>query len=174
VPGDHGELARDRDGGDVAAAVGGDPLVEGAQGPRCAAGMPGRLDEHVPRLTRALLADPAVPGRLGAGLADARVEAEVADQLPRAGEAADVADRGEQRRGGDEVHAGQRQQPPHLGRAQHLFGERPLDQGDLAVEERDLAQAGRDRLLLVGGQLLRAQPAPTADAEEIAHRRLCP
>ena len=33
VPGDHGELAGDRDGGDVAAAAGGDPLVEGAQRP---------------------------------------------------------------------------------------------------------------------------------------------
>jgi hypothetical protein len=38
--------------------------------------------------------------------------------------------------------------------------------------EGDLAQAGRDRLLLVGRQLLRGQPAPPADAEEIAHRRL--
>ena len=33
VPGDHGQLAGDRDGGDVAAAAGGDPLVEGAQRP---------------------------------------------------------------------------------------------------------------------------------------------
>src|SRR6184192_4427555 len=37
----------------------------------------------------------------------ARVEAEVADQLAGAREAADVADRGEQRGGGDEVDAGQ-------------------------------------------------------------------
>ena len=36
----------------------------------------------------------------------------------------------------------------------------------------DLAQAGRDRLLLIGRQLLRGEPAPTADAEQIAHRRL--
>jgi hypothetical protein len=33
VPGDHGELAGDRDGGDVAAAPDGDPLMEGAQRP---------------------------------------------------------------------------------------------------------------------------------------------
>src|SRR6266545_6813167 len=43
VPGDHGELACDRDGGDVAAAAGGEPLVEGAQRARCAGGVPGCL-----------------------------------------------------------------------------------------------------------------------------------
>src|SRR5438034_1750533 len=83
VPGDHGELSGDRDRGDVAAAPDGDPLMEGAQGPRCAGGVPGRFDEHVPRLARPLLGDAAVSGRLGAGLLDARVEAEVADQLAR-------------------------------------------------------------------------------------------
>src|SRR5262245_48012300 len=92
VPGDHGELAGDRDCGDVCAAAGGDPFVEGAQGAGCAAGMPGGLDEHMPRLARTLLADPAVAGRLGAGLVDPRVEAEVAGQLAGGWEAADVAD----------------------------------------------------------------------------------
>src|SRR5439155_10110732 len=44
-----------------------------------------------------LLGDPPLPGRLAAGLAHARVEAEVADLLPGGREAADVADRREQR-----------------------------------------------------------------------------
>jgi hypothetical protein len=105
-------------------------------------------------------------------LAHARVEAEVADQLARGGEAADVADRGEQRGGGDEVHAGQGEQPPHLRRGQHLLGQRSLDQFDLAVEKLDLAQAGRDRLLLIGRQGLGGEPAASASTEEIAHRRL--
>src|SRR5262245_65069676 len=69
VPGDHGELAGNGDGGDVAAAAGADPLVEGTQGAGGAGGVPRGFDEHVPRLARALLADPAVPGRLAAGLA---------------------------------------------------------------------------------------------------------
>src|SRR5439155_10406438 len=47
-----------------------------------------------------------------------------------------------------------------------------FDQCDLAVEEPDLAQAGRERLLLIGRQGLRGQPAPSAGAEEVAHRRL--
>src|SRR6266545_4711944 len=59
-----------------------------------------------------LLGDPAVPGRFRAGLEHARVEAEVADQLPGGREAADVADRGDQRGRGDEVHPGQGEQPP--------------------------------------------------------------
>src|SRR5436190_18338772 len=165
-------FARDRDGGDVAAAAGGDPLVEGAQRAGCAGGVPGRFDEHVPGLARPLLADSAVSGGLAARLVDARVEAEVADQLPRTWEAADVADRGEQRGGGDEVDARQGEQPTHLLRIEHLLGERPLDQGDLCVEEGDLAQAGRDRLLLIGWQLLRGEPAPSAYPEEVAHRWL--
>jgi hypothetical protein len=156
VPGDHDEFARDRDGGDVGAAAGGDPLVEGAQWAGCAGGVPGSFDQHVPCLAWSLLADSPVPGRLGTGLAYARVEAEVADQLPRAREAADLADRREQRGGGDEVDARQGEQPPHLCRREHLLGERPLEQRDLSVKEVDLAEAGRDRLLLVGWQALAA------------------
>src|SRR6266536_4666871 len=96
---------------------------------------------------------------LRTGLTHARVEAEVADQLPGAREAADLADRCEQRRGGDEVHPGQGEQPSHLRRGEHLLGQRPLDQRDLAIEKLDLAQAGRDRLPLVGRPDLRSEPA---------------
>jgi hypothetical protein len=71
VPGDHGELAGDRDGGDLAAAPGGDSLVEGAQRSWCAASVPGGLDQHVPGLAGALLADPSVPGRLRTRLSHA-------------------------------------------------------------------------------------------------------
>ena len=55
VPGDHGQLACDRDRSDVAAAAGGDPFVEGAQRSWRAGGVPGGLDEHVPRFSRPLL-----------------------------------------------------------------------------------------------------------------------
>jgi len=72
VPGDDGELAGDGDGGDVAAAAGGDPLMEGAQGAGCTAGVPGCFDEHVSGLARALFGDAAVAGRLAAGLVHAR------------------------------------------------------------------------------------------------------
>src|SRR6266508_1214384 len=146
--------------------------MEGAQGSGGAGGVPGRLDQHMPGLARSLLGDPPVPGRLGARLAHPRVEAEIADQLPRGREAADLADRSDQRGGGDEVHARQGEQPSHLRRGEHLLGERSLDQCDLAVEKLDLAQAGRDRLLLIARQVLLGEPAPSAGAKEVAHRRL--
>jgi hypothetical protein len=67
---------------------------------------------------------------------------------------------------------GRVEQPPHLRRGEHLLSERPLEQRDLAVQELDLAQAGRDRLLLIGRQNLGGEPAPPAGTEEVAHRRL--
>ena len=98
VPGQHGELARDRDGRDVAAAPRGGALREGAQRSGALGRRPGRLDEHVAGGGRALLRDAAVAGRPVAGLADRRVQPEVADQMARGREAPDVADHGDQRR----------------------------------------------------------------------------
>src|SRR5439155_7144448 len=124
-------------------------------------------DQHVSGLARTLLADPSLPGRLRASLGYAWVETEVADQLAGGREATDVADRGEQRSGGDEVHAGQGEQASPLRRGEHLLGQGLLDQGDLTVEELDLAQAGRNRLLLIGREDLRVEPAAPAGAEQI-------
>ena len=58
---------------------------------------PGRLDERPARRGRALLGDPPAARRLAAGLAHARVKAEVADQRSRRAEPADVADRRQKR-----------------------------------------------------------------------------
>ena len=49
-----------------------------------------------------------------AGLAHARVEPEIPHEVPVAGEACDLADRGYQRRGGRDVHSGDRHQAPDL------------------------------------------------------------
>ena len=54
--------------------------VQRARGPSC---VPGGLDEQPADLAGALLADPAVLGRLVARLADPRVKTEIGDQLPR-------------------------------------------------------------------------------------------
>jgi len=96
---------------------------------------------------------------------------EVADQLSGAREAPGVTDRGQQRAGGDEVDAGQGQQPAQLQRSKHELGERPIDRHHFGVEEVDSAQAGLDHLPLVDGQLLGGQPAPTGDAEEVGSWR---
>ena len=89
-------------------------------GPGCLGDRPGGLAEHPARQAGPGLADPAVAGLGVAGLAHPRVEAEVADQLPCRGEAADIADRGHERRGGVHVDARDGHQPQDLRRAERL------------------------------------------------------
>src|SRR5436190_6814725 len=81
VPEQHGELARDGDDRDLAAAAGADSLVEGAHRTGGADGDKGGLREHLTDLGGALLGDPAVTRSADPGLADLGVKAEVADQL---------------------------------------------------------------------------------------------
>src|SRR3954453_21961064 len=76
MPRDHDELACGRDGRDLAAASRGDARVEGAQRARGAGRLPARLDQQAADLGGALLADPSVLGRLGAGLADPRIQSQ--------------------------------------------------------------------------------------------------
>jgi hypothetical protein len=52
-----------------------------------------------------------------------------------------------------------------------VLGQALVDQAELAFEEVDVAQAGRDRLALVLGQRLRSQPPPTLYPKEIGSRR---
>src|SRR6266540_4425072 len=88
VPGEHGQLARDGDRGDVAAAAGGGALGEGSQRSRRFRARPGRLDERVPGRRRPFLGDATVARLRNPGLAQLRVEAKVAGQVARAREAA--------------------------------------------------------------------------------------
>jgi hypothetical protein len=92
------ELARGRDDGDPAAAPGADPLIERAQRAGLLDDRPGRLDQRPARRRGALLGDPPALGRRAAGLIDARVKPEVADQPACRAEAADVSDRRQERR----------------------------------------------------------------------------
>jgi hypothetical protein len=75
----------------------------------------------------------------GTGPADARIEAEIADQLARRPEAADIADRGQERRRADHVDARDGHQPACPPRGQRGLGNEPVDGRDLGVKERDLA-----------------------------------
>jgi hypothetical protein len=113
----------------------------------------------------------AVRRRAGPGLAHARIEAQVADQLARALEAVDVADRCQQAGGDDHVHAGHAHQPPDLRRLKRVACDQALDCGDLRVEELDLAHAAVDRLALLERQLQRGEPCAALDTEQIRERR---
>jgi hypothetical protein len=112
-----------------------------------------------------------VRGGLIAGLADARIEPEVADELVGVREAADVADRGQERCRDDQVEDRDGHRPADLRPLHGLQRDEPVDLGDLAVEERDLAQPGVDGLALLGRQLELAQPRLAFAAERVAGRR---
>ena len=110
VPAQDGELARGGDDGDLHSAPGAHALKERAQRPGGLDGHPGGLDEHPARVRAALPGDPAVRGGLLAGLLDARVQTEVADQLVRRVEPGERADGGGDRPRHRDIDAGDRHQ----------------------------------------------------------------
>jgi hypothetical protein len=112
VPGQHGQLAGDRDDRDRVTASAGDPPVEGVEGTRHPSGAEGGLGEEAPNMALAGVADVAGIGRPAARLADDRIKTEIADELVRAGEALDVADDRDQADRGLQPDARDRQQPP--------------------------------------------------------------
>lgn len=81
VSADHGELARDGDGGDVRATTRTDALVRCAHRPGAARQVPGRLNEHVARLARPLLGDTPMAGGFVPRLRHARVEPQIPDKV---------------------------------------------------------------------------------------------
>jgi len=93
-----------------------------------------------------------------AGLAAARIQAEVTDQVTRRGEAVDPADRGHQRRRGCDIDAGDRHQPPDLRAADGVARDLTIDLGELAGEEVGLADAAEDRCALISWQVQAGQP----------------
>ena len=90
-----------------------------------------------------------------AGLADARVEAEVADQLARRGEAADVTDAAMKVAAVCTLTPGTLISRSTSGQASACLAISRVERRDLAVEEVDLAQAAVEGQPLVDGQLER-------------------
>ncbi len=72
----------------------------------------------------------------------------------------------------DQVDPGDRHQPADLGPLERLLGDQPLDRGDLAFEEVDVADPGVDRLALLDRKLHAGQPPATLDPEQVRARRL--
>jgi len=152
-----------------------DALIEAAQRPGRADRGQRRLDQDVPDGGRALFGDP--PGVAGAvaGLAHARIEAEVADESSWRGEPVDVPAGGpnlrEERRGGDHPDTGNGEQPAGVGGGEHELGEVVLDRGDFRGEEVDLTQRRVDGVSLVGRERLPGEPLTAGDTERVGHRR---
>ena len=118
------------------------------------------------------LADAAVVGRAKPGLADARVEAEVADQLLRTVEAGDVAYRRHQPGRHRQVDAGDRQQPVDRHVLERALGDVAVEVGEVLAQPVELADMARDRRPLILRQRLARQPLPAAPIEEIGVRAL--
>src|SRR5207248_783227 len=114
LPAQDGELAGGGDDRDLHAAAAADAFVESAKRTGDACGGESGLDEHPACVRSPLFGDPSVYGGMAAGLADARVEAEVADELVGGAEASEVADGGDDRERNGGVDAGDRHQPLHL------------------------------------------------------------
>jgi hypothetical protein len=100
VPGEHGELARGRAQRDLRAAPRREPGVKRPQRTGGADRRVRGVDEQATRVRLAGARDVPVAGGLLARLADARAQAEVADQMARAGEAGNVTDHRHQRQRG--------------------------------------------------------------------------
>jgi len=106
VPAQAGEFAGGRDDRDLHAAPGAHALEKRPERPRDPGCAPGGFDEHPACVRATLLGDPPVRGGQTAGLAHPGVQAEIADQLPRAGEASEVTDRRDDRQCDGRVDTG--------------------------------------------------------------------
>jgi hypothetical protein len=92
VPHNHGQLAGHRHGGNVAAAPGADPLVEGPQRTRATHRLPGCLHQHRPCVRPALFGDAPVLSVPLTGLMHTWVQPDVGNQLIWTFEPADRPD----------------------------------------------------------------------------------
>ena len=93
MPAEHSELASYGDRSDLMAASGADAHQKGMQRTGRLGRRPGRLDQHGACVTAADLADATVMGGSQPRLPDPGVQSEMAHQLLRAVEPADIADR---------------------------------------------------------------------------------
>ena len=103
VPAQHCKLAGNGDGSNLMTPPRPNTHEEGVQRPGCLGRRPSGLDQHGAGVAAADLADAAMVGGAETRLAHARVQSEIAHQLLRAGEAADVADRRHQPGGYREI-----------------------------------------------------------------------
>ena len=95
------------------------------------------------------------------------IEPEVAHQLGRSAEPADVPDDREHARRGDEADARDGQQPAHPRVVDDHARDRPVRGPDLLAQESVEPERRVERQALVGRQLERGQPASPGDPERI-------
>lgn len=151
VPCQHRELASQCHGSDLGPAASADSVEECPQRSWRPGHRPGSLDEHAPGVGTPHLGD-AKPGPswLAAGLANAGVEAEVADQALRRGEPLDVPNGGHQRQGDREVDSRHGHQAADVVAAACRPGTGGVGDHQFVAEEVEEAQVGVQGVALVG------------------------
>ena len=151
-------------------APGSDPQEEGPQRTGRSRRSPGCLDQHAARMAAALLGDPSVIGRPRPRLSDARVQAEIADELLRFVEARHLADRRHHGERHHHVDARDRHQPLDALVRQRRAGEVALDHLQVLAEPVELAQMPFDREPLVLRHDLIDEPGPAFRPAQIGVR----
>ena len=121
---------------------------------------------------RPILLIRAVMGGAETGLAHARVEPEIAHQLLRAGETADIADRRHQPRRNRQIDTGDRHQPLDRHIVQRTLRDLAVEDVEVLGETVKLTDMPLDRGALVVGNQLARQPCPAAPVEQIRVRTL--
>ena len=103
-------------------------------------------------------------------LANARIEPEVAHQLPRIAEPADVADRSHEACRDRQIDAGDRHQPLDGAVVERSLGNLAVKDGKVLAEPVEFPQMAVDRLPFVVGQRLARQPCPPRPIEQVRVR----
>ncbi len=101
-----------------------------------------------------------------------RVQPEIAHQLLRAAEPADVADRRHDPGGDCQIHAGDRHQSVDRGIVAGVLCDLAVEQGQVFGQPVKLTNVPVDRCALIVRQLLSGQPRPAAGVEKIGVRAL--
>lgn len=121
-------------------------------------------------MATANFADVSVMRSAKSGLANPRIEAEVADQLLRALEAADIADGCHQSTRYGKVDAGDREQPPDRGIIHCVFGDLPIENRKVVAEPVEFAYMPLDGNLLILWHRLALKPVPSSTVEQVGVR----
>src|SRR5438309_10715197 len=150
------------------AATGADAQKEGAQRAWRFGRSPSCLDQHGTGMRTPSLADATMLGNPETGLPHPRVQADIADQLLRTGEAAHIADCRHETGGDDQIDARDREQPLDRRIIISCLCDLRVENPQILAQPIELAQVPLDSGALVIGYELLRQPDPAQPSEQVS------
>ena len=121
-------------------------------------------------MATAALADAAMLRQTKTRLAHPRIEPDIAHELLRRGETADVANRHDEACRHDDVDAGDSKEALDGRILNHLLGDLAVEKLDILGEPVELAQVPLDGGLLVNWQFLSSKPASAQPTKQVGMR----